>query len=359
MVRNLTLTLSVFTMMILFSSCEQSAVETSTTSRIASESSEEPLVEEKAEDATALITVTKTSPTSVKVDWDAPTSSADDLANIEYVVYYSTEKNIDTYADAIANGLEAGKVANTETSIFVTNLDSDKTYYFNVFAVNTASNKVISYSSSEADLNSIETAEADTTIPTISSIAAPSAGAYVAGQALSFTATMSEIAVVTGTPRIAMDINGSTVYADYASGSNSSTLVFTYTVAAGQTDADGIDVTATIDLNSGTIKDGAANDATLTFTAVDTSGILIDSVVPTISSVSGPSNNTYVSGDNLDFVVTTDSAVTVTGSPRIALDIGSTAVYAVYTDPVWIFDLKESSLQRHKIIAQFLHGEFS
>jgi len=31
----------------------------------------------------------------------------------------------------------------------------------------------------------------------------------------------------------------------------------------------------------------------------------------------------------------------------------------MYTDPVWIFDLKESSLQRHKIIAQFLHGEFS
>jgi len=327
MVRYLTI-LYFLTQVLFFSACEKAAVQATQGERIATGSSEEPLTEEKAGDSTALITVQKVSPTSVKVDW-TPTST-DNSADLEYVVYYSTQQNIDTYQDALANGSEAGKVTGSETSIFVTNLAEDQTYYFNVFAINAAEKKVISYSSSSKDLSAPE-ASADTTAPSILSVSVPSDSTYPAGQGLSFTVTMSESVVVTGSPRIALDINGSTAYAVYVSGSGSKSLVFTYTVASGQTDSDGIGVTASIDLNSGTIKDSAGNAATLTFTAADTSGILVDSVLPTVSSVSAPSNGTYVSGDNLDFVVTTDTAVSVTGTPRIVLDIGSSTVYAVYT----------------------------
>jgi hypothetical protein len=46
-----------------------------------------------------------------------------------------------------------------------------------------------------------------------------------------------------------------------------------------------------------------ANDAVLTFTPPDTSGVLVDGVAPTITSVTGPAAGTYIVGQNLDFTV--------------------------------------------------------
>jgi hypothetical protein len=43
-----------------------------------------------------------------------------------------------------------------------------------------------------------------------------------------------------------------------------------------------------IDLNGGTITDVPGNDAVLTFTPPDTSGVLVDGVAPTITSVTRP-----------------------------------------------------------------------
>jgi hypothetical protein len=58
-----------------------------------------------------------------------------------------------------------------------------------------------------------------------------------------------------------------------------------------------------IDLNGGTIKDVPGNDAVLSFTPPDTSGVLVDGVAPTITSVTGPAAGTYIVGQNLDFTV--------------------------------------------------------
>jgi hypothetical protein len=41
----------------------------------------------------------------------------------------------------------------------------------------------------------------------------------------------------------------------------------------------------------------------LTFTPPDTSGVLVDGVAPTITSVTGPAAGTYIVGQNLDFTV--------------------------------------------------------
>lgn len=55
---------------------------------------------------------------------------------------------------------------------------------------------------------------------------------------------------------------------------------------------------------------------------------LINDDNPIVTSVSVPSNDTYRIGQQLDFVVNFSSNVTITGTPRIPLTIGSTSVFA-------------------------------
>jgi hypothetical protein len=96
-------------------------------------------------------------------------------------------------------------------------------------------------------------------------------------------------------------------------------------------DSDGIAVASTsIDLNGGTITDVPGNNAVLTFTPPDTSGVLVDGVAPTITSVTGPAAGTYIVGQNLDFTVVFSEAVAVTGTPQLQLTIGSATRYATY-----------------------------
>ena len=70
---------------------------------------------------------------------------------------------------------------------------------------------------------------------------------------------------VTGTPQLTLETGDTDRDVDYASGSGSTTLTFTYTVQSGDTSSD-LDYKATtsLGLNSGTIKDAAGNAATLT-----------------------------------------------------------------------------------------------
>ena len=84
----------------------------------------------------------------------------------------------------------------------------------------------------------------------------PSSGsAYGAGETISFTATFSAKVTVTGTPQLPFSLGGVTKQAAYASGSDSAALVFSYTVAAGDNDADGVSWSAdALSLNGGTIK---------------------------------------------------------------------------------------------------------
>lgn len=91
-----------------------------------------------------------------------------------------------------------------------------------------------------------------------------------------FTVTLSEPVVVTGTPQIPVDVGGVSRFANFTSGSGTSSLVFTLTPQAGDVDLDGITVSSPIGLNGGTIKDLAGNDATLTFTPPNTTAIKVD-----------------------------------------------------------------------------------
>ncbi|WP_127495023.1 S-layer homology domain-containing protein [Paenibacillus glycanilyticus] len=180
----------------------------------------------------------------------------------------------------------------------------------------------------------------DTAAPSVTSVQVPSSGYYSEGSALNFTVHYNEKVTVTGTPTLPITIGSSTVQAAYVTGAGTDSLVFTYTVLTGQVDLDGISVGASLNLNSGTIADTAGNAAALTLASVgSTSNVLVDAIAPSIESVDLPANGFYVAGDHLDFTIHYDEAVTVTGTPSIAITIGSTTVQAQYDSGTGTTDL--------------------
>ena len=65
-------------------------------------------------------------------------------------------------------------------------------------------------------------------------------------------------------------------------------------------------------------------------TNTNASSVTIDQTLPTISSVSGPSSKTYVPAETPTFTVNFSESVTVSGSPRLTLTVGSLTKYATY-----------------------------
>ena len=108
---------------------------------------------------------------------------------------------------------------------------------------------------------------------------------YAIGDAIQATVTFAEAVTVTGTPQITLQVGDGTRTADYASGSGSVDLVFSYTVAVGDADSDGVAVEAgSVALNGGTIMVGATA-ATLTHQAEDANPAhTVDGVRPTLES---------------------------------------------------------------------------
>ena len=118
------------------------------------------------------------------------------------------------------------------------------------------------------------------------------------------------------------------------------TLTFNYTISEGHTSGD-LDYTATnsLSLNGGTILDGSGNAANLTLASPGASGslgnyaaIVIDGVLPTISSVSSTSNNgSYKFDDTIPITITFSEAVNVTGTPQLTLETGLSDAVVNYT----------------------------
>ena len=123
-------------------------------------------------------------------------------------------------------------------------------------------------------------AQADTTAPTISTVAITSdpdddaesgvffTGVYGIGDSIDVTVTFSEDVTVTGSPRLKIDVGGSAKTATY-DGVDGDEVVFSYTVAEGDSDAVGVAVGANkLTLNGGTIQDSSSNAASLTHSAL-------------------------------------------------------------------------------------------
>ncbi len=125
----------------------------------------------------------------------------------------------------------------------------------------------------------------DTVVPTIASVDVPAGVQYNAGDTLTFVVNANEAVLVNGTPRLALDIGGSTVFADYVAGSGTTTLIFQYSLQPGLDDADGITVSG-LQNNDGSVRDAAGNAMSLTLNNVgETAGVRIDTTVPTATIV--------------------------------------------------------------------------
>ncbi|MEG2878667.1 MAG: Ig-like domain-containing protein, partial [Comamonas sp.] len=177
----------------------------------------------------------------------------------------------------------------------------------------------------------------DGVVPTVTSVNSSVAnGTYKIGDAIVVQINFSEAVTVNGTPQLTLETGSTDRTINFASGSGTSTLTFSYTVQAGDTSAD-LDflTTSALALNGGTISDAAGNAATLTLPfpgAANSLGanknIVIDGVVPTVSSVNSSSaNGTYKIGDAISVQVNFSEVVTVNGTPQLTLETGRTINY--------------------------------
>jgi hypothetical protein len=134
-------------------------------------------------------------------------------------------------------------------------------------------------------------------------------------------AAFPEAVNVTGTPQIALNVGGHIVNATYISGSGTTSLLFRYTVVAGDVDLDGITSSSPINLNGGTITDAAGNNALLTFTPPNTTGVI----------VAFPHAQFNASGETLtqnaaSFILTVALSAAVNVTVSIPFTLGGSAV---------------------------------
>lgn len=221
----------------------------------------------------------------VKYDY----SFANRIYNQTITVYDGSDNLIQTYNLSNASYSDSGKYI-----FHITTDESDS-------AINSVINSLddTSWTSGDrtkdvyklADL----TPEPDTTAPTISSVSSDKAvGSYKAGEVIDIDVVFDEAVTVTGTPQITLETGSTDQVVNYSSGSGGTTLTFNYTVQAGDTAAD-LDYASTtaLALNSGTIKDAAANNATLTLPTVGGSNSLAGNEALVIDT-SAPTNQNTV-----------------------------------------------------------------
>ena len=217
---------------------------------------------------------------------------------------------------------------------------------------------------------SLVSAQADTTAPTISSIAVTSDpddddsiyafmyddGVYGIGDEIEVTVTFSENVTVTGSPRLELTIGSSAKNAVYKSAAGSK-VVFGYTVASGDSDTDGISIAADkLTLNGGTIKDAADNAANLSQGALSAqSGHKVDGIRPTITTDPYFAESTFSNdgvhtvGEYISAWVGFSEEVIGIGAqptvvmPLLGIDVGGTTRYAKFV-PLPINDWRDEEL---------------
>ncbi|WJO22601.1 Ig-like domain-containing protein [Pseudomonas soli] len=125
----------------------------------------------------------------------------------------------------------------------------------------------------------------DRDAPTVSSVGVPVGVPYNTGDVLTFVVNTSEAVLVDGVPRLALDVGGRTVYADFVAGSGTPTLVFQYQIQAGDNDADGIQVLG-LSANGASLHDAAGNQLTPGLNNIgDTHGVIVDGTLPSVVSI--------------------------------------------------------------------------
>ena len=178
----------------------------------------------------------------------------------------------------------------------------------------------------------------DTKAPTFTAIAeTPASGDLDAGKSVKIALTTSEAVTVTGGPTLALDDGGTATYD--AANSTATSLVFDYTVSAGQNVA-ALKATS-VNLAGGTIEDLAGNAAVLSLAGLAQTGPKIDTTPPKFTAVAEtPSTGDLDAGKTVTIALTASEAVVVTGAPTLTLNDGGVATYdaAKSTATALVFD---------------------
>ena len=160
-----------------------------------------------------------------------------------------------------------------------------------------------------------------TTAPTLTAVSeSPSTGDLGVGQSGTIALTTSEAVTVTGTPMLSLNDGGTATYD--AAKSTSTSLVFDYTVEAGQ-NTSSLAATAVNLAGGATIADGAGNNANLSLAGLTQAGPQIDTTAPALTALSeSPSTGDLGVGQSGTIALSTSEAVTVTGTPTLSLNDG-------------------------------------
>jgi hypothetical protein len=157
-------------------------------------------------------------------------------------------------------------------------------------------------------------------------------GSYKAGEVIPIQIKFSAPVWVSGTPLLEMATGTTHRMAEYASGSGTDTLVFNYTVEAGDesADLDYASMTA-LDLNGGSIVDGLGRlltvsliDPALGRSLAASRAIVIDTAPSTVASI-GRRVGALTGRTSVEYVVTFDEAVTGVDTSDFALTASGTA----------------------------------
>jgi len=215
------------------------------------------------------------------------------------------------------------------TSCTVSGLTNGTAYTFK----STASNSAGTSSQSSA---SLAATPSGTVIPSITNVTSSTTnGSYKVGDVISVQVIFTEAVTVSGTPQLTLETGSTDRVLNYASGSGTDTLTFSYTIQAGDTSSDLTYVaTDSLALNSGTIKNSASTDAILTLPAPTAAGslaanksITVDTTLPTVSSFSSTTaDGSYKEGATINITATLSEVVTTSASITATLSNGQTVV---------------------------------
>ena len=172
-----------------------------------------------------------------------------------------------------------------------------------------------------------------------------SGNTYRQGERIEVMAVFDIAVVVTGSPRLELTIGSDKRYAAYYNPPGSddrpeTTLVFLYTVQAGDVDTDGIYIAANaLSLNGGSISTNGTN-AKLDHDAVaananrkvDGRTMLAPAVISLTFDTRPRNRHTYGLGELIGVDVKFSKEVMVTGSPQLGLTIGNRTRQAVYDE---------------------------
>jgi hypothetical protein len=172
--------------------------------------------------------------------------------------------------------------------------------------------------------------------------AATQDGSWTVGHVLHISVVFDQAVNVTGgNPTLLLETGATDHVATYVSSPSADTLVFDYTVLAGDTTNDlNYASTSALSLAGAEIKDGSLQNANLTLPALGGihslaghQSIILDTTGPVVTSVSAStSNGTYGKNAGINITVDFNEAVTVAGGPpTLLLETGLVDRAAIYS----------------------------